>query len=256
MRLGYLSMQSQRSRAYLSAALALVSVIPVLCAVVVMLSLYNDVLPDSLFLQNGAGLAGALGILGGYYLLRIYPRNLVRLRQYLEQLANEEFPERAQLLPGELDMRHVEYALNRVIGKLQEKIRQLDEALQQSKSMLETIAAQSEEIVAAERQRVMIESLGAACHHIAQPTTLLSLYLSQLRDLEPETFAEQNLEQCLEAVEQISEVLRKLKATSEYRTVPYGAVPFRRAGASQPEGMAGMQILDINTSTAEDPAAR
>jgi len=242
MRPGYLSMQSQRSGAYLSSAFALASVIPVLCTVLVLLSLYTDVLPDSILLQNVAGLAGAGGMLAGFLLLRVYPRNLIRLRAYLEQMSQEQFPERAQLISGELDMRHVEYALNQVIGNFQDKIRQLDDALQQSRSMLEMIEAQSEEIMAAERQRVMIESLGTACHHIGQPTTVLSLYLSQLRDLDPETFARHNLAPCLVAVEQIGEILRKLKATSEYRTVPYGSMALKGKGTG---GMAGLQIVDI-----------
>ncbi len=40
--------------------------------------------------------------------------------------------------------------------------------------MKRTIEAQREEILAAERQRVMIQSLGAACHHLGQPATVVS----------------------------------------------------------------------------------
>jgi len=247
----YLSLQSQRSTVYLSCAVALISVIPILCAVLVMLSMYTDVLPDSILLQNGAGITGALGMFAGYYLLRIYPRNLVRLRAYLEQMAAEKFPENVRLIPGELDMRQLEFLVNKLIGKLQDKIRLLDDALQQSLEMIRTIEAQSEEIMVAERQRVMIESLGAACHHIGQPTTVLHLYLSQLREVDPETFETQNLGPCLEAVEKITDILRKLKATSEYRTVPYGASPLLSRDTGQ-GGMAGVQILDIGSSTDRD----
>ena len=240
----FLSLQSQRARSYLSAAVALLSVIPLLACVVVMLSIFTDLLPASELLRMGAGTAGGLAGLSGYLMLRVYPANQARLKAYLEQMASEKLPEHAELIPGELDTRDLEFFLNRVIGSLQEKVHQLDEALQRSQEMLATIETQSEEIISAERQRVMIESLGAACHHIGQPTTVLSLYLTRLRDMHPDEFEKQDLAPCLHAVEDITTILRKLKQVSEYRTIPYGNYRGKGAvGDSEP----GSKILDIES---------
>ncbi len=240
----FLSLQSQRSRSYLSAAVALLSVIPLLACVVVMLSFFSDLVPESELLRLGAGATGALAGLSGYLMLRVYPANQARLKAYLAAMAGETLPEHAELIPGELDTRDLEFHLNQVIGSLQEKVHRLDEALHRSQEMLETIERQSREIMSAERQRVMIESLGAACHHIGQPTTVLSLYLTRLRDMHPEEFAKQDLAPCLHAVEEIASILRKLKQVSEYRTVPYGSYRGKNAMGS---GESGTKILDIES---------
>lgn len=216
-----MSIRSQRSRAYLEAALALTTVIPMLCICLVMLSLFTDLLPDSTLLRVGTGMAGALAGAAGYVMLRIYPANLARVRDTLSRIAAEDLPEKAELLPGEQDFNDIEYYLNKVIGRMQRRIARLDEELAHSRQLLETIERQSGEIVAAERQRVMLESLGAACHHIGQPTTVLSLYLTRLRDQLGGKIDSGELEACLNAVESISMILKKLMHVSEYRTVPY-----------------------------------
>ncbi len=247
------TMQSRRSGAYVSAAVALLSVIPLLCCIVIMLSLYSDLLPDSDFVRMGATLFGLACFISGYCLLRVYPRNLLRLQQYLELLSNEEFPERVALISSEQDTFLLEQLLNRLILKFQDKIGQLDQALAQSRMMLKTIEAQSEEILAAERQRVMLESIGAACHHIGQPTTLLMLYLTQLRSRNPASFEAQNLGPCLEAVEQISDILERLRQTNDYRTVPYGSAPALVEAGKELQGMVGVQILAIGKEKGEEP---
>lgn len=241
-----LSIHSQRSRAYLSAALALVSVIPTLAVVVIFLSMFTDLVLSSSALQLGVGGAGFISGLAGFIMLRVYPKNLERLRGYLERIAAEDLPENATLLPGEQDLADIEMYLNRIIGGLHEKIGQLDLELKRSQEMLETIEKQSDEIVAAERQRVMLESLGAACHHIGQPATIIMLYLSRLREENPTEFENQNLAQCLSAVQDIGEILKKLKKVSEYRTVPY--VTYRKTSLANQGKGGGSQIIDIEQS--------
>jgi len=243
-----ISIKSRRSGAYFSAAIALLSIIPLLCVVVIMLSRYSERLPDALLIQNGAALFGMLCFVGGYILLRAYPCNLVRMQHYLEQLAKEEFPEHVNLLSSEQDTFLTEQLLNTLIAKLQDKIHQLDKALAQSEAMLKTIKAQSNEILIAERQRVMLESIGAACHHIGQPATVLLMYLTDLRDKHPAAFEANQLSPCLEAVEQISDILERLRQTNDYRTVPYGADPALVSAGKELEGMTGIQILDIGNS--------
>ncbi len=236
-----LSIKSQRSRAYLEAALALTTVIPLLSFCVIMISLFTDLLPDSIWLRAGVAGAGSLAGLAGYLMLRVYPANLERVREYLSRIASQDLPERAVLLPVEQDFSDIEFYLNEVIGGLQKHIVRLDEELARSKRMLETIKKQSEEIVAAERQRVMLESLGAACHHIGQPMTVLSLYLSRMRDTHEGDQEDKELKACLGAVDSISVILRKLTRVSEYRTVPYVTYHTESDGGVD----ASTNILDI-----------
>lgn len=241
------SLRSRRSGAYFHVGIALVSVIPVLSAILIMLSLYTDLLPDAAFLLNGLAFFGVLCFMGGHQLLSRFPRNIVRLQQYLEQMNQEAFPENIHLITSEQDTFVLEEQLNTLMRKMQDKVHALDRALAQTEAMLRTIKAQSSEILDAERQRVMLESIGAACHHIAQPTTLLLMYLARLRDEDPNAFEEHQLEPCMCAVEQISDILDRLRQTSEYRTVPYGSNPDLMEAGKELEGMADIRILDIGS---------
>jgi hypothetical protein len=79
----------------------------------------------------------------------------------------------------------------------------------------------------AERTRVMLESLGAACHHLGQPATLLLLNLGIVHDRMKTDDAQlsQLVKESLEAVENLSETLHKLNAVNEYKTTQYLAHP-------------------------------
>lgn len=82
----------------------------------------------------------------------------------------------------------------------------------------------------AERHRAMIASIGAACHHLGQPATVLTTNLELIRRLtanlnRPDV--ETLLNQCCEAAEKIAEILRKLNRVSEFRTVQYLDKPSR-----------------------------
>jgi len=216
-----ISIKSQRSRAYLETALALTTIIPLLSICVIMFSLFTGLLPDSTWLRAGVAVSGCVSGCAGYLMLRAYPANLERVRDYLSRMATEDLPERAELLPAEQDFSDIEFYLNKVIGGLNSHISRLDVELARSRQMLLTIERQSSEIIAAERQRVMMESLGAACHHIGQPMTVLSLYLTRMRDTHADGDKRKELDACLDAVETITVILGKLKRVSEYRTVPY-----------------------------------
>lgn len=240
--LAAISIRSQRSRAYLEAALALTTLIPMLCFCIIMLSLFTDLLPDSTLLRVGVGVAGSMVGAAGYMMLRVYPANLEKLRDYLMRLAAEDLPTHAELLSVEQDFSDIEHYLNEVIGGLRKRIVRLDEELERSRRLMRTIEKQSAEIVLAERQRVMLESLGAACHHIGQPTTVLSLYLSRLRDQHGEKMNEHDFGVCLQAVDSISIILKKLMRISEYRTVPYATFHREDGAATESEQF---KILDI-----------
>ena len=98
--------------------------------------------------------------------------------------------------------------------------------------MQQKIDEQRAALLDAERQRVMMESVGAACHHFAQPLTAMLANLQMLaRDggiAEPEK--KHMLEQSLKAAEMMGTILHKFQEVREYRTLPY---------------LADVKILDI-----------
>ena len=115
----------------------------------------------------------------------------------------------------------------------------ISNALQKSE-MQQKIKEQREALLDAERQRVMMESVGAACHHFAQPlTTMLSnlQLLSKDEEIE-ESDKKLMLEQCLRAAEMMRMILNKFQQVSEYRTRPY---------------LADAKILDIGLGSIQSP---
>lgn len=86
-----------------------------------------------------------------------------------------------------------------------------------------TVRLQQEALLAAERQRVMLESIGAACHHFAQPVTALLGRLELILQ-EPEGFTEHQrgiLEECLANSQRMMDLLSRFQRVREYRTIPY-----------------------------------
>ncbi len=90
-----------------------------------------------------------------------------------------------------------------------------------------------------ERHRVMLESLGAACHHVGQPATILMgnlQFLSErLNDADEDV--KKLAERCLSAMSEISETLKRLNSVNEYKTRQY------LAGAGDDD--AASRILEI-----------
>lgn len=94
----------------------------------------------------------------------------------------------------------------------------------------DAVEKQKEQLVEAEKQRVMIESLGAACHHLGQPTTVITTYLEMIKRQDLPDEALTMLEGCIDAAKSIGDILTKLQQVSEYRREPYrpsGAGPAR-----------------------------
>jgi DNA-binding NarL/FixJ family response regulator len=89
------------------------------------------------------------------------------------------------------------------------------------KELLQTVEMQKQELLAAERQRVMIQSLGAACHHLGQPVTIITGYLEMMRRKEQSPEMREMIDNCVKAAESLGEILDRLRRVSEYRTVPY-----------------------------------
>jgi len=91
-----------------------------------------------------------------------------------------------------------------------------------------------------ERQRVMLESLGAACHHLGQPATVLlaNLGILQKRWNVDDPTLKDLVNSSIEAAELLGEILHKLNTVNEYRTTQYLE---RMDGSDTPEN----RILEI-----------
>jgi len=80
---------------------------------------------------------------------------------------------------------------------------------------------QHEKLLAAERHRVMIESLGAACHHLGQPATVISAYLQMMKRKERDPELQDMISKCILAANSMADILKQLMHVSQYRTEPY-----------------------------------
>jgi len=92
----------------------------------------------------------------------------------------------------------------------------------------------------ADRQRVMLESLGAACHHLGQPATVLlaNLGILQKRWNADDPALKDLVTSSIEAAELLGAILHKLNTVNQYRTMPYLE---RIEGSDSPEN----RILEI-----------
>lgn len=75
----------------------------------------------------------------------------------------------------------------------------------------------------AERQRIMLESIGSACHHLGQPATVLltSLGIMQKRESKIDEEMRLLLHQGLDSAEKLRSILHRLNRINEYRTIRY-----------------------------------
>ena len=240
--LNRLSMESRGSRRQIRAAAALMAVLPnmVLCHLLLFSS------PDA-YSPAAKSFVAALAVLvavGGFVLLSRYPRNVGRLRQYLLQIARGELPESIALSESDNDVRDVERFLNLVLDELRRKVMLLETQLRLSREMKNALESQQRELLDAERHRVMINSLGAACHHVGQPAAVLRARLHLLKALSSSPAEQAEIAQCENALDSIADVLEKLRRVGEYRTVPYRAFP-----VGEPF-RADMEILDIDSPSA------
>ena len=83
------------------------------------------------------------------------------------------------------------------------------------------IEEQRQALLQAERERVMIQSIGAACHHLGQPATTLTCCLELLKVHCAQPEAKSMLNECAKAAEELGEIIHQLQHVCEYRTVAY-----------------------------------
>jgi len=129
------------------------------------------------------------------------------MRHWVEGLAKGEMPVRIELSSDESDLAAIEHCLHEVVRQSQQRIHRSEQ--------------QTEALLIAERQRVAIEGLGAACHHLGQPATSIAIALHMMRraNIPPEVAP--LIDQCQEAADAMADILQKLQHIASYRTEPY-----------------------------------
>ena len=143
----------------------------------------------------------------GYWILYKYPVNILRLRQYMESLTGGKLPDQVALVTDEDDLAAIEALMQKVVKQTEERVK--------------TIEAQTESLLDAERQRVMIEALGTACHHLGQPATVIIGYLEMTRRMDLPAEAQAMLEECRVAADAVASILDRLQQMTVYRPEPY-----------------------------------
>ncbi len=83
------------------------------------------------------------------------------------------------------------------------------------------VGRQREQLLMAERQRTMLESLGAACHHLGQPAAVLNFCLEALAGEQLSVEGQRLIERSTEALGKINNILWRMQRTTTYRTETY-----------------------------------
>lgn len=164
----------------------------------------------------------------GYTLLFKYPMSIVRLRHYLSTLASGGIPGRVTLSRDEDDLVAVQHYMEQIVTMAEERIRMIEK--------------RHEVELGAERQRVMIESLGTMCHHVGQPATVIGMCLYRLQSNPLPAEVPVILTECATALDSMTEILDQMRAATQYASEPYlqSAV-----GASESTGKPVTRILKV-----------
>jgi signal transduction histidine kinase len=182
------SLASAGARVHFDIAIALASVLPLL-ALMCLWAWEGDDLNGAWLPRVALVLAVFLFMALGFMVLGKYPLTIIRLRRYLDGVIRGEFPDQLTLVRGENDIVAIERNLNLVIDQL--------------------------------KQRVMTETLAAACHHLGQPATVITGYLELLRRDETQPDRRKMLDECLAAAADLDRVIKRMQALTHYKSVAY-----------------------------------
>jgi signal transduction histidine kinase len=167
-----------------------------------------------------------LGIGTGLLMLARYPFIIIKLRRNLNRMSVDDFFTERKLLEWDKDIFSINDYMNVIVSNM--------------KKRLLTIERQQQALMDAERQRVMLESIAAACHHLGQPATVLSTGLSLLDRAPLNDEQKKDLSLCKDAADKLRDILLQLQTVSAYRTVPY---------CSFGEGSNGVDVRMIDISS-------
>lgn len=200
-----LSIASRGTRHQFGVAVALMSAIPILA----FSYLLGDAISarsfdmETLYLM----LPSIVALVGlGIMLLARHTIEITRLRSYLDGISSGQVPVEG-LDDSSEDFKAIKRSLGAVIRQTDDKVKIIEE---QSKALLQ-----------AEQQRVMAETVGAACHHLGQPATVIRVYLDIMKKAEMSPEMQGMIQECQAAAEEVAEVLKRLQGVDKYKTEPY-----------------------------------
>lgn len=204
-------------------AIILMSVIPLLVTLLMMVLVH---FPNTAFSIAGQVLlliSTVIIALSGHLIMRKYPDNIVKLREYISKVASGAFPDEVALLDveGSDDIRFIEDGFNAILSEMQHQVHLVEEQLLVEQELRRTIEDQQKVLIQNEQHRAMIQTLGAACHHIGQPATILGLHLYLMKERAESDEARKEIDECMTDLELISDVLEKLKVINTYKTTSY-----------------------------------
>jgi methyl-accepting chemotaxis protein len=159
----------------------------------------------------------------GFVILQKYPKNIMKLRQYIAEISKGTLPDKIELEDAQAsdDLQYIEDHFNHVLEKMKQRIAETEEQLVIEQTLRETIEKQQVVLVEAERQRAIVQTIGATCHHIGQPAAVLQLRMDLLENLSSGKHECDEIAGCIEAVTQLTDILQQLQRVSEFRTAPY-----------------------------------
>jgi hypothetical protein len=156
----------------------------------------------------------------GFVMLLKFPKNIIQLRQHIADLAEGVLPEKINLIDTQNsdDLMFIENGLNIILQEMHHRIELVEEKLRVEHTLRETIERQQHNLLQAERHRAMVQSLGAACHHIGQPAAILKMRLCLIKQIVGSEDEVAEIEECERDLRLILIVLDKLRAVNEFRT--------------------------------------
>ncbi len=195
----------QTTRYQFSIAIAIMSAIPLLSFgyLFAQSALEQPIKQESLALILGSSV---VLVLLGIVLLFRHVIEVGRLRRYFELMAKGGLPGGGVQATSE-DFTAIARALGNVIERADNKVRAIEEEV---RSRLQT-----------EQQRVMVETVGAACHHLGQPATVIGVYLDLMKKKEVSPEMQRLISECQLAAADVSGILHRLQGVARYETEPY-----------------------------------
>jgi signal transduction histidine kinase len=217
------SLSSRGVRVHFDIAIALTTIIPALALCYVAFGEPSESVKWML-------LAPIIPLMGlGYYLVGRYPRALMQLRDYLQQVAAGHVPDMVRPIGEEKDLLAIQKYFNLILEDMKHKIM--------------TIEEQKGKLIELERKEAMTASLAAACHHVGQPATILTGYLSLMKSQEASPPMHFMIHECEMATDRITDILRRFNQMTHFKAEPYITTASRREDGS---ARANERILAID----------
>ena len=220
---GYASFKSQNARNQAKLAIVLMAVIPALSLFYIGTVIGRDSEQFTLYTKIIIFTLTASTAVSGYLILRKYPENILKLRRYVSEIVQGTLPDRVDLIDsrGSDDIRFIENSFNSILEEMRNRIKVAEEKLRIEHQLKGTIEQRQQVLLNAERNRVMIQSLGAACHHLDQPITTLKMHLYIMRGLVTTSEELEANKDCTKTIEEIVSIFEKLHDVNAFSTESY-----------------------------------